>query len=128
MTDSGEDTRRLEQFEDLIGVDDEILRQIGARLHIMDLAYAFGTADQALLDRLLAAVRPGLAADIRAGVQMMRSEQNRFPLDEQVRTAQSRVLEIARSMLNEPKQTGSAGGTGGTGGRLDVFQLGERQA
>ena len=116
MTDSGGDTRRLERFEDLIGVDDEILRQIGARLHIMDLAYAFGTADQALLDRLLAVVRPGLAADIRAGVQMMRSEQNRFPLDEQVRTAQSRVLEIARSMLNEPKQTGNAGGPSATGG------------
>jgi flagellar motor switch protein FliG len=116
VTDSGEAKRRLERFEDLIGVDDEMLRQIGARVHIMDLAYAFGTADQALLDRLLAAVRPGLAADIRAGVQMMRSEQNRFPLDEQVRTAQARVLEIARSMLDEPKQTGESGGAGTGGG------------
>jgi flagellar motor switch protein FliG len=116
VTDSGGDTRRLERFEDLIGVDDEMLRQIGARVHIMDLAYAFGTADQALLDRLLAAVRPGLAADIKAGVQMMRSEQNRFPMDEQVRTAKARVLEIARSMLDEPKQTDKSGGTGTSGG------------
>jgi hypothetical protein len=112
VTDSGGAKGRLERFEDLAGVDDEMLRQIGARVHIMDLAYSFGTADPALLDRLMAAVRPGLAADIRAGVQMMNSERNRFPLDEQVRTAQSRVLEIARSMLDEPKQ---AGGTNGTG-------------
>jgi hypothetical protein len=115
VRDSGGAKGRLERFEDLAGVDAEMLRQIGARIHIMDLAYAFGTADPALLDRLLAAVRPGLAADIRAGVQMMRSERNRFPLDEQVRTAQARVLEIARSMLDEPNQTGSTGTTGGTG-------------
>jgi hypothetical protein len=101
VTDSEGAARRLESFDDLARVDDEVLRQIGARVHIMDLAYAFGSADPALLDRLLAAVRPGLAADIRAGVAMMHSERQRFPLDEQVRTARARVLDIARSMLGE---------------------------
>ena len=105
MTESSGAGRRLEHFEDLAGVDDEMLRQVGARVHIMDLAYAFGTADPALLDRLLGAVRPGLAADIRAGVQMMSSEEHRFPLDVQITTARSRVLEIARSMVDEPTQT-----------------------
>ena len=109
MTESSESGRRLETFEDLAGVDDEVLRQVGARVHIMDLAYAFGSADPALLERLLSAVRPGLAADINAGIQMMRSEEHRFPLDVQIRTARSRVLEIARSMLDDPAPGGAGG-------------------
>jgi hypothetical protein len=109
VTESQGSGRRLERFEDLAGVDDEVLRQVGARVHIMDLAYAFGSAEPALLDRLLQAVRPGLAADIRAGVQMMRSEEHRFPLDVQIKTARARVLEIARSMMGD----NAAGGTEG---------------
>jgi hypothetical protein len=109
VTESSESGRRLETFDDLAGVDDEVLRQVGARVHIMDLAYAFGPADPALLERLLSAVRPGLAADIRSGIRMMRSEEHRYPLDVQITTARSRVLEIARSMVDAPTP-GEAGG------------------
>jgi hypothetical protein len=109
VTESHAAGRPLERFEDLAGVDDEVLRQVGARVHIMDLAYAFGSGDPALLDRLLSVVRPGLAADIRAGVQMMRSEDRRFPMDVQIRTAQARVLEIARSMVGEQHPGGTRG-------------------
>ena len=113
MTSSG-GRRRLERIDDLMGVEDEVLRQLAARVHIMDLAYAFGSADAALLDRLLGIVRPGLAAEIRTGVQAMKSEGERFPLDEQVRMATSRVLEIARSMVDEagPTSDGDAAGKG----------------
>jgi FliG C-terminal domain len=104
VTESREANRRLESFDDLAGVDDEVLRQIGARVHVTDLAYAFGSADPALLNRLLGAVRPGLASDIRSGVQMMETERQRFPLEEQIRLAQARVLDIARSMVEEPKE------------------------
>ncbi len=79
MTRSRDSARRLEQFEDLARVDDEVLRQLGARVHIMDLAYAFGTADPALLERLLQTVRPGLAAEIRNGVKIMESERSGIP-------------------------------------------------
>lgn len=101
MTNSRDPVRRLARFDDLAQVDDEVLRQLGARVHIMDLAYAFGSGDPALLDRLYNAVRPGLAAEIRSGTQIMETERARYPLDEQVRTARSRVLEIARGMVEE---------------------------
>ena len=104
MTESREANRRLESFDDLAGVDNEVLRQIGARVHVMDLAYAFGSGDPALLERLLSTLRPGLASDIRSGVQMMESERQRFPLEEQIRLARARVLDIARCMLEETKE------------------------
>jgi hypothetical protein len=109
VTESQGSGHRLERFEDLAGVDMEVLRQVGARVHIMDLAYAFGSSDQALLDRLLSAVRPGLARDIRAAVAMMRSEEHRFPLDVQIKTARARVMEIAMSMVNDPAPGGAGG-------------------
>ena len=117
MTDSGGDRRRLERFEDLAGVDDEMLRQIGARVHIMDLAYAFGTADPALLDRLSGrrASRPGGGHPRRGADDALRAA-TASRWTSRCATAQSRVLEIARSMLNEPKQTGDPAGPAGRGG------------
>jgi hypothetical protein len=97
--------RRLERFADLEGVDDEVLRQVGARVHIVDLAYAFGTADPAFFERLCRIVRPGLANDIRSSVQMMRSDSQRYPLEFEIRTAQARVLEIARGILEDDSKS-----------------------
>jgi hypothetical protein len=109
VTEPRRPARRLERFDDLAQVDDEVLRQLGARVHIMDLAYAFGAGEPALLERLLGAVRPGLAADIRTGVMAMQSERGRFRLDEQVRSSQAQVLELARAMLDEDGAPGAAG-------------------
>lgn len=113
MTRSRGSARRLEQFEDLARVDDEVLRQLGARVHIMDLAYAFGTADPALLERLLQTVRPGLAAEIRNGVKIMETERERYPVNDQVRNARARTLDIARGMVEEE----GGGPRGMSGGR-----------
>jgi FliG C-terminal domain len=115
VTESREPNHRLESFDDLAGVDNEVLRQIGARVHVMDLAYAFGSADPALLDRLLGALRPGLASDIRSGVKMMEVERQRFPLEEQIRLARARVLDIARSLVEEPGTGAPGTGAPGTG-------------
>jgi hypothetical protein len=92
---------RLSTFEELSGVDDAMLRQLAARTHIIDLAYAFGSSDPALLERLTAVVRPGLAEEIRVALRMLELERQRFRLDDQIRVAKSRVLDLARAMLAE---------------------------
>ncbi|MGH2350167.1 MAG: FliG C-terminal domain-containing protein [Chloroflexota bacterium] len=88
-------------FEDLVEASDELLRQLAARVHIIDLAYAFGTADERLRERLFQSVRPGLADQIRSAIKSIQAESARSPSEEQVRTARARVMELARATLQE---------------------------
>jgi hypothetical protein len=91
---------RLRSFEDLARADNEVLRQVATRVHIIDLAYAFGTADEALRDRLLASVRPNLADEIRAAIRTVESSDAMLPAPEQVATARARVMEVARGEVS----------------------------
>ena len=92
---------RLRSFDDLASVGDDVLRQLASRVHIIDLAYAFGTADEALKERLLRSVRPGLAEEIQSAIKTVEAERDRFPGGEQIRTARARVLELARTAVLE---------------------------
>ncbi|MBI3973719.1 MAG: hypothetical protein HY332_20785 [Chloroflexi bacterium] len=92
--------RRIRTFEDLSHVSDELLRQLAARVHVVDLAYAFGSADEALRERLLGAVRPGLADDIRVTIQSVfaRREDSYPPPDEQIRSSRAQVVQVMRAL------------------------------
>ena len=88
-------------FDDLAKVDDEFLRQLSTRVHLIDLAYAFGYGDAALRDRLMSIVRPGLAEQVRSAIAMAKVTNERFPVDETVRTSRARVMDIAKRVLGD---------------------------
>jgi hypothetical protein len=94
---------RIRTFEDLARVSDEVLRQLAARVHIIDLAYAFATADEELKARLLRSVRPRLAEEIESAMRAVMSQTAppgaSGPSDVQVRSARARVMEVAQSTL-----------------------------
>jgi flagellar motor switch protein FliG len=88
---------RVRAFEDLALASDELLRQVATRVHIIDLAYAFATADEAVRERLLRSVRPGLAEQITSAIRAMETTDARMPSADQVRLARARVMEVART-------------------------------
>ena len=100
MSQQSSDPRSLRTFQDLDQVPDEVLRQIAMRVHVIDLAYAFGKS-VALRERLLAAVRPELANEIRSAIRASDWASERLPPEEQTRSAQARVLEAARTELGQ---------------------------
>lgn len=86
-------------FRDLERVDDEFLRQLASRVHLMDLAYAFGFDVPHLHARLVSVIRPGLVEQLRAATAMAKASSERYPLDESVRSARARVVDVARRVL-----------------------------
>ena len=76
-----------------------MLRQVAMRVHVIDLAYAFGRSD-GLRERLLAAVRRELANEIRSAIRAAEWASERMPPDEQTRSAQARVLETVKTELS----------------------------
>ncbi|MBU6286563.1 MAG: hypothetical protein ACKO2D_14010 [Chloroflexota bacterium] len=86
-------------FKDLDRVDDEFLRQLATRVHLMDLAYAFGFGVPELLSRLETVIRPGMVEQLRSAIAMAKSSQERYPVDESVRSARTRVVDVARRVL-----------------------------
>ena len=98
MSDSRPAPRDIRGFEDLAHVPDDILRQVAMRVHVIDLAYAFGKHDT-LRERLLGAVRPELANEIRSAIRASDWASERVPPDDQVRTARARVIEAVKTEL-----------------------------
>jgi hypothetical protein len=92
------DPRDIRSFEDLAKVPDEIFRQIASRVHVIDLAYAFRDAGE-LKDRLLNAVRPELAEQIRGSLRAVDWQSERVPPDDQQRAARARVMEVVKLEL-----------------------------
>jgi hypothetical protein len=98
MADTRPAPRDIRSFDDLSLVPDDILRQIAMRVHVIDLAYAFGSHD-ALRERLLAAVRPQLANEIRSGIRAVDWASERVPPEDQIRAARARVIEAVKTEL-----------------------------
>ena len=92
------DPREIRSFEDLERVPDDVLRQIAMRVHVIDLAYAFGRADGPR-ERLLNVVRPELANEIRSAIRAAEWASERIPPEDQTRTARARVLEAVKTEL-----------------------------
>jgi len=90
--------RDVKEFADLDKVSDNVLRQVAMRVHVIDLAYAFGRSD-GLRERLLGAVRPELANEIRSAIRAAEWASERIPPDEQTRSSQARVLEAVKVEL-----------------------------
>ena len=90
--------REIKDFADVEKVSDDVLRQVAMRVHVIDLAYAFGRSD-ALRERLLASVRPELANEIRSAIRASEWASERIPPEEQTRSAQARVLEAVKVEL-----------------------------
>lgn len=99
MAEADRSSRRIRTFEDLAEASDELLRQLATRVHVVDLAYAFDSADEALLERLLGSVRPGLAEQIRSAIRTIQASADRFPPQDQIRSARAKVMDIARSEM-----------------------------
>jgi hypothetical protein len=84
-------------------MSDDFFRQLSSRVHIVDLAYAFATADGGLRDRLFDAVSPRLKNEIESAMRTIQAQarapgDTAFP-DEQVRSARARVMEVAHGAL-----------------------------
>jgi len=90
--------RDIKSFDDLDRVSDKVLRQVAMRVHVIDLAYAFGRHD-GLRDRLLGAVRPELANEIRSAIRASEWASERIPPDDQTRSARARVMEAVKTEL-----------------------------
>ena len=90
--------RDIKDFADVEKVSDDVLRQVAMRVHVIDLAYAFGRLD-GLRERLLSAVRPELASEIRSAIRASEWASERIPPEEQTRSAQARVLEAVKTEL-----------------------------
>lgn len=97
MTDTNAET--IKDFQDLSQVSDDVLRQVAMRVHVVELAYAFSTADPALRERLLGAVRPGFADEIRSALRTVESAEDRYAPEPQIRSARAKVLDVARLVL-----------------------------
>src|SRR5919205_3702199 len=94
---------RIRDFADLASMSDDFFRQLASRVHIVDLAYAFATADGELRDRLFNAVSPRLKNEIESAMRTIAAQARApsgspFP-EEQVRSARARVLEVAHGAL-----------------------------
>ena len=94
---------RVRNFEDLASMSDDFFRQLASRVHIVDLAYAFATADEGLRNRLFAAVSPRLKNEIESAMRTIQAQArapsgSAFP-EEQVRSARARVMEVAHGAL-----------------------------
>jgi hypothetical protein len=94
---------RARDFDDLGGMSDDFFRQLASRVHIVDLAYAFATADEGLRERLFNAVSPRLKNEIESAMRTIQAQARpqtgvAFP-DEQVRSARARVMEVALGAL-----------------------------
>ncbi len=89
----------VRSFSDLSQVDDEFLRQLAARVHLMDLAYAFGFGVPELHARLVAVIRPGLADQLGSAISMARASQERYPIEGSIINARTRVVDVARRVL-----------------------------
>lgn len=100
MADGGPRPVSVRTFNDLTHVDDEFMRQLATRVHLMDLAYAFGFGSPELLGRLEAVIRPGMVEQLRSAIAMARASEERYPVDESVRSARSRVVDVARRVLS----------------------------
>jgi hypothetical protein len=100
MSQQSSDPSALRTFQDLDNVPDEVLRQVAMRVHVIDLAYAFGRSE-ALRERLLSSVRPELANEIRSAIRASDWASERLPPEEQTRSAQARVLEAARTEMGQ---------------------------
>jgi hypothetical protein len=88
----------VHEFDDLSNASDELLRQVASRVHIIDLAYAFGSAPADLRERLFNSVRPNLADEIKTAIKTVESPAgNRAPSEEQIATARARVMEVVRT-------------------------------
>jgi hypothetical protein len=98
MADPTADT--INSFEDLEHVSPEVLRQVAMRVHIVELAYAFSAANEVLRDRLFDSVRPGLAEEIRSAMRTVDTADARYAPEPQIRSAQAKVLDIARLVLS----------------------------
>ena len=98
MADSRPAPRDIKDFDDLSLVSDEILRQVAMRIHVIDLAYAFGR-HETLRERLLTAVRPELANEIRSAMRASDWASERVPPEDQTRSAQARVLDAVKTEL-----------------------------
>ncbi len=98
MSQSVPNPRDIRTFEDLAKVPDDILKQVATRVHVIDLAYAFRDSGE-LEERLLGAIRPELAEQIRASLRAVEWQSERIPPDEQQRDARSRVMEVVKLEL-----------------------------
>ncbi len=90
--------RDIKTFDDLDQVSDDVLRQVAMRVHVIDLAYAFGRHD-ALRERLLAAVRVPLANEIRSAIRAAEWASERVSPDDQTRSARARVMDAVKTEL-----------------------------
>ena len=99
MADGAAQAIPIRTFGDLARVDDEFLRQLATRVHLMDLAYAFGFGVPDLLARLESVIRPGMTEQLRSAILMARSSEERYPVDESIRSARARVVDVARRVL-----------------------------
>lgn len=103
MTEGRPDPSEIKQFDDLQKVSDHVFRQVAMRVHVIDLAYAFGRSET-LRERFLAALRPELADEIRSAIRASEWASQRMPPDEQTRSARARVLEAVKVELgSEPR-------------------------
>lgn len=98
MADSRPAPRDIRSFDDLEQLPDEILRQVAMRVHVIDLAYAFGT-HETLRERLLGSVRPELANEIRSAIRASDWASERVPPEDQTRSARARVIEAVKTEL-----------------------------
>lgn len=98
MSQSMPNPRDIRTFEDLARVPDDIFKQIATRVHVIDLAYAFRDSGD-LEQRLLSAVRPELAEQIRASLRAVDWQSERIPPDEQQRSARARVMDVVKLEL-----------------------------
>ena len=94
---------RVRNFDDLNEMSEAFFRQLASRVHIVDLAYAFATADDGLRKRLMSAVSPRLAGEIDSAIRTIKAQARpqtgeAFP-EEQVRSARARVMEVAHGAL-----------------------------
>jgi len=84
-------------------MSDDFFRQLSSRVHVVDLAYAFATAEPALRDRLMNAVSPRFKSEIDSTIRTIEAQArapggDAFPQD-QVRSARARVMEVAHGAL-----------------------------
>jgi hypothetical protein len=86
----------VDTFEDFEHVPDDVLRQVAARVHVVDLAYALSSAGDELRERWLGSVRPGLRTELESLIRTVENDSVRYPDDSQVRNARARIVQVVR--------------------------------
>lgn len=104
MSDQSSQRVEIRTFDDLSRVSDEVLRQVAMRVHVIDLAYAFIESDE-LRGRLLGAVRPELADEIRSAIRAAEWASERTSPGDQKRSSQARVMEATRVEIDQQART-----------------------